>query len=810
MLWRASTYGPYLKRRSFIPHISWHLRLTCRPFALNAAHVATTPTLTRDDEQLPRAISSKLYQTHVGHTRKERNTSANQGGEGSDPEMPPELLSILNGSAAHRVIHNSRARDLILQHLPTSKHVRLCVEEMAASSQPSRAYHLLVLAYESGITLKHSAYHGAVYQLARTQCWRLVPPLVALASRQLGHTTPRLLDWLLRAHIETSYFSQLDQVFATFEREHMRVSRRTFHLVVAGHLRNHDLASARGYLQRMEEAGYPVDSSTHALILGVYRVLGPDKEVGRRAFQALQDIGGRSATHTLNNLMQICLDGHDLPGALDILRLFRSGLEPSTPSPSPSIHGALEDLRPDPATYTMLLNYMARTNDLPRAMQVVEQAHHTGLAPDTGFIAALVRVHFRTQDASLAIAIVGRVCQDTVPYSRFMDLGAATSPRHLPIPSWSSLRPDVLILNELADGLLRSKGLSGFLATMRIMRACGVQPDESTLDIFLSHLRTTERIRPRELFRILQTLRRIGLRPTMKQYHGVLSTIVREERLLVRPGGWGRRLTEPPRLNLASRNSPISKTSTRFHPGGGFQFPTRLRYRRMAEPLLQSLSSRGLRADRATIALRIKHDATVKGDVDQARSLFANMAVAGMHPSVYHYCALMEGYAAARDMPAAVDALKSAQSAGLKPNVVMYTVLITGYARTGQPEKALRAFEEMLESGIRPDHASVDALCSAYFAAGDLVLTRQLLLRLWPHVADMSHVDYQDMSLKKLREAFRMTAGHRSAVTRTQSQPRQRRMLRWKIRRILDAWVPGRSPLRTRSRRPDTKSPPVP
>jgi pentatricopeptide repeat protein len=697
----------------------------------------------------------------------------------------------VNGLSSLRASNEAQARDAFTQHFPHAWHIRKCAEKLAASPYRFRVRQFLMLAHQSGVPFKHNVYEGTVHHLAAAQCWSLILSVVALAKRQSGRTTPRLTDWMLRAYIETSQFGQLDPVFEAIERDTPTIHRRTFQLLITGHLRNHDVESARRYLRKMETAGHAVDASTHVCVLDAYRGLGPDKEVGRRALEALREVSGRFSVHILNNLLQACLDKDDLPGALETLRTFKSS-SPSreTTSPPSTLQSLVDtELDPDAATYTMLLTHMARIQDLSRAMQVIEQAHHAGLKPDTVFIAALIRVHFQTRNASSALAIVGRMCHGAVSYDLFVRLGAAHSPRHLPIHAWTSLRPDAFILNELADGLLNLQGLRGFLAAVRIMHACGIRPNDRTLGLLLSHLRKVERARPRELFQILRRLRHDGFRPTKEQYHHLLAILAQEERLMVRPRGWVRLHQVPPLINSVFKPRYISTTSPTFHPSGGFDFSTRLSFRRLVRPVLHSLASHGVRADRATIALRMKHDATVKEDVRSARSLFASMVAAGMHPNEYHYCALMEGYADAGNMVAAMDMMELARSAGLKPNVVMYTVLITGYARSGSLAKALRTFEEMLEAGVRPDHASVDTLCNAYLAAGDEVLARRLLLRLWPHVADMPDIDHHSMTLNELRDTFRRTNGKHQVSGFGPRSKAQRRMLRWKLRRIMDVWV---------------------
>jgi pentatricopeptide repeat protein len=824
MLGRArASYGPLLQTsRTLLHSTPGASQLICRLFTPTWPRLGAVTAPAHGDNHKGHPRLSPPAPDTAPSTQPHRQSSQKDRGHGSkrkkdiveeNHHLPPELLSILAHPAPHNPWSEARAKALIILHLPSSNHIRRCAEQLAASHHPLRASRLLALAHQAGISLKQNVYECVAYQLAQAQRWRLIPPLTVLGKQQSGRTTARLLNWTVRAHIQTSHYSQLDRVFDCFSHEGIPVSRRTFHLLISGHLRNHDVEAARRYLQKMEESGHPVDSSTHALVMTVYRGLGPDKEVERRALEALQDIGGRSATYTLNSLMQACLDADNLPGALHILGMFnaKTGSHEAVPTPSnvPSegtvsstgsgspATGSSKIVVPDSTTYTMLLNYMAGIADFPRAMQVVEQAHHTGFIVDTGFIAALVRVHFATQRAPSALAIVARICQDSVPYAVFVDLGASSSPRHLPIPSWTSLCPDIHVLNELAEGLLRLRGLNGFLATLRIMRACEIRPDDRTLDILLSHLRRVQRTRPRDLLRVIRALRYVRQRPTMKHYHEILSAIVHEEQLLVKPRGWQILSEGPSQISsnapASRRGNRISQISERFHPGGGFKLSTRLSYRRLVRPIVESLQSRGLRADRATVALRIKHDAVVKGDIQSARSVFASMVAAGMHPNEYHFCALMEGYTSSGDMAAAVEVMNSARTAGIKPNVVMFTVLISGYARKGEPEKAFQTFQDMLECGLRPDHAAVDALCSAYYAVKAFDVARRLLIRLWPHVADMPNMNHHDMTLNELRTAFRATEAQRSfrvVSTRPQGLSKShRRLLRWKLRRLVDIWT---------------------
>ncbi|OBZ79290.1 hypothetical protein A0H81_00887 [Grifola frondosa] len=272
-----------------------------------------------------------------------------------------------------------------------------------------------------------------------------------------------------------------------------------------------------------------------------------------------------------------------------------------------------------------------------------------------------------------------------------------------------------------------------------------------------------------------------------------MAAVVRQERDSVLRRGWAATAAN---LATGHRDEPsrpvheISGTSEYLHPTAGINLPRRLSYRALTQPLLRSLISRRVRSDRATFAIRIRHDAVVKGDIEMANRSFQAMLDCGLHPNQYHFAALMEGYAQAGDMAGAVDLAESAVRMGITVGVKMYTILIAGYARLGEPTHAMRVFHDMVEAGIRPDIAAVDAVASAFFAVGACSVARRVLLQLWPSVAPVPD-EISGASLLELARTFRamdIGSGGRDDSQRFSLSSQERRMLRWKVRKIVHIW----------------------
>lgn len=805
--------------------------LSCTPCVLSnsaTVHAAvpkppSSPNPQRPTQTSQQARASGQNDLNVGATQAVASRKAQSGVKAkqhkgpSDDAPSRELLTLVDGLSTHYAPRRTiEEHPSIVPYIENPDKVRRTATFMAGSDRPHRALRLLTLAKVLGIKPHQNAYENVSHRYAEDERWSMVISVVQLAKRHLQRMSARLLNWKLRAYIETRHYAEVDGTLEEFQQEGLKPSRRTYHLLVSAHLRNHNVVKARQCLQWMHDAGFPVDASTHAQVVSVYRTLGPDEFVANRAFEALRDIGQRSAAVTLNGLIQLCLDAGDTTGALRLFSLFEHPDAPS--SIDPVLSAADEETedhhetpfstrlftatlsksphaQPDTASFTMLIEHMTRLGDLQRALLTLKQMETVGVVPDLRIAAAVVRAQFAGGDAEGAVALVATICvASATPPTPFLRLGAPRKleARHRLIPTIT--RPDAQLFNALLGGVLRLHGLNSMVTILRLMHANKIIPNEGTIEVFLSYVVHNQRPRPRELLRVLRALLSTKARPTLKHYHAIMSAIMREERVVVRGCGWDATAVRFSRKRhrqetVHSSEGRVSTVSRNFHPTAGVRFARKLSYRSLFRPILQKLSATGVRADRATLALRMKHDATIKGDLEGARQRFQDMLAAGMHPNEYHFAALMEGATLAGNMPAALNAFDAARKAGIEPNLVMYTILIAGYARNGEPEPALRLFQRMVKSGLAPDVAVVDALCSAYFTVGAYGVARRTLLQLWPHVKLVPPA-VAEIPLRKLAQIFRSgdasEHGHKPFPKRLSKQ--QQRMLRWKLRKVLAVW----------------------
>ncbi|KAI6005276.1 hypothetical protein F5J12DRAFT_906000 [Pisolithus orientalis] len=593
---------------------------------------------------------------------------------------------------------------------------------MALTTLPCRANSL-------GCRFKHSHFESH---------WSSVPSLVSLARHHCGRTTARLLNWKMRAFIECHRFDQLNYPI-----------RRTFHLLLSAHLRNQDLDAAKGVIRMMENAGFPVDASTHALISTVYRSLGLDTQVHARALDSLPSIDSRTATRVLNNEL----------GAAQYIKYFSLiGVDVSSPFGNniTEILANIIRITPDAATFTMLIDYLANKRCFSQVHSLLPRLVEAGVRPDSGIVASLIRASILNCRDDLAVSLLSSMLHSNVLARALCDLMGVKSVPQPPIDA-----RDV----PLAVHPWSSVVLSGARFIFRVMRARGIMPSPTTIEIFLDCLDRTEHATPRQLIRSPP----YGL--TLRHLHIILRSILRREKYLFHGSGWN---------STASKFSPIREgtsalpqgrillDSHTFNIDRGANSCRQFTYDSWLRPIVISLSRRRVRGDRATIAMRLRHESMLDPSLDTARDVLRHMVDQGMHPNQYHYAALMDGYAKGGNIRVAEQIMRAAKDAGFKPEVVMYTVLIAGYGRQGKPELAMGAFRRMISAGIAPDVPAIDALAHAYFAVGAYKVARRVLLQLWT-------------------AAFRTDRGDRGAQRQSLTK-HQQRLLNCKIRGFQREW----------------------
>ncbi|KAI6132738.1 hypothetical protein EV401DRAFT_2193390 [Pisolithus croceorrhizus] len=542
-------------------------------------------------------------------------------------------------------------------HRETSRQL---AQAMALTTLPCRALSVMIIAHRLGCHFKSNHFESVAYHLSLREHWSSVPLLVSLARHHCGRATARLLNWKMRALIECRRFDQLDYIMTEFIRDNIKPIRRTFHLLLSAHLRNQDLDAAKRVIQMMENAGFSADASTHALICTVYRSLGLDTQVHARALDALHSIDSRMATRVLNSIVQHFLDVGDELGAAQYIEYFGlTGVDVSSPlgnnitkvvgaslpTRHPTCPTNIVRVTPDAATFTMLIDYLASKRHFTQVRNLLTRLAEADVKPDSG-----------------------------VPPIDARDVPLA-----------------VHAFNAILGRAMELRGLSGARFIFRAMRARGITPSSTTIEIFLDYLDRTENATPHQLIRVLRSMSTTISGLTLRHLHIILRSILRREKYLFHGSGCNA---------TASRFSPLRESTSALPQGrilldgdtfnidDGTKSCRQFTYDSSLRPIVLSLSRRAIRGDRATIAMRLRHESMVDPSLDTARDVLRHMVDQGMHPNQYHYVALMDGYAKCGNMRVAEHIMRAARGAGFKPEVVMYTVLITGYGRQGQTVSA--------------------------------------------------------------------------------------------------------------------------
>ncbi|KAF8271442.1 hypothetical protein EI94DRAFT_584347 [Lactarius quietus] len=634
---------------------------------------------------------------------------------------PTDSLNVAGNRASRRIFSDSRK-------------VSRLAQRMISTRYPRGALVVLDTAHRLGCRLGKEVYESVAHRLAEAREWRLISTLALLQKRHLGRCTARLLDWRIRALIEVSQFAHLDRVLRWFEEDGLLPTRRTYHLLLSGHLRNRNIAKAMDVIQLMLKAGFSIDSCTQATVVSAYRTLGSDVGVQTRALDALKDADAMTSTHILNALLQFSIDSRDSErllslachfdfGMFDVCQLPLGGYRPLTREGESAVLSqlirsscqshAVGRIQPDIATYTILLYYIASNGDLLSAQGLLEQLERSDLIPDARFIAALVRLCFVVGRPNAAIGVVSAMCADVHgSQDVFQNIIFPPDPQGtLPLPSVLP-RPTIEILNALALGMSRLRGIDGLQACLRLMHLCLVNPDGHTKALVESHLVNAEGFSSADVGHVSR-----GFSPnehSLSHLARALASSLHFQSGAVKRSGWN----NTPSRKHSLRNRSLSQASAAgksFDPTAGvigvLAQPTS-----HIQPIIQSLADRGVFADRRMFALRIRHEAVTKGDMTSAKGIFQMMLDRGLHPNEYHYAALMEGHAAAGEMAAAEAVMNSAERGGVRPNCVLHTILIVGYARQKNPAGAMRILRHMVAAGVRPDVPAIDAVTSVFFA----------------------------------------------------------------------------------------------
>ncbi|KAH9082130.1 hypothetical protein EDB83DRAFT_2336628 [Lactarius deliciosus] len=755
-----------------------------------------SPSSLRPPHICPSLPTTWLRSFALSHPRLQSVPLPRHRGSPAEPDSPSlkparltkcrhvkDFITISGNRASRRIFSDSRKVSRLAQHMISTRH-------------PRGALLVLVTAHRLGCPLGKEVYESVARRLAEAREWRLISTLALLQKRHLGRHTARLLDWRIRALIEVSQFAHLDRVLGWFEEGGHII------LLLYGHLRNRNIVKAMDVIQQMLEAGFTVDSRTQATVVSAYRTLGPDVGVQIRALDALKGADARTSTHILNALLQFSIDSRDSErllslachfdfGTFDACQLPLGGFRPlhregESAVLSQLIRSSCQShtvgrIPPDIATYTILLHYIASHGDLPSALGLLEQMERSNLVPDDRFIAALVRLYFVVGRPNTAIGVVSATCADVHgSQAVFQDVRLPPEPQGtLPLPRVLP-KPTIEILNALAIGMSRLHGIDGLQACLRLMQLCQVNPDSHTKALLESHLVNAEGLSSADVGHISK-----GFSPNEHSLSHLVQSLASRlhyQFRAVKRSGWNNTPSRKHSLRTRSLSlqAQTSTTGKSFDPTAGV-IGVLVQPTSHIQPIVQSLTDRGVLADRRMFALRIRHEAVTKGDMTGAKGVFQMMLDRGLHPNEYHYAAMMEGHAAAGEMEAAEAVMNSAERGGVRPNCVLHTILIVGYARQKNPAGAMRVLRHMVAAGVRPDVPAIDAITSVFFAIGAYRLARQTLLSLWPSVAPLPR-DLDRASLKVL--VFHLRNLHKGRVIPKKLSERERKVLVGKLEEL--------------------------
>jgi pentatricopeptide repeat protein len=393
---------------------------------------------------------------------------------------------------------------------------------------------------------------------------------------------------------------------------------------------------------------------------------------------------------------------------------------------------------PDATTFAMFIDYFAHLHEFPRCWAIFEHLLATGIPPTPRALASLMRAYFLAGHGGAAVRLLAAMCNPETTLPELFSNVPSPDGHVLPFDASGFGPPTRQIFNCFLRAVLRTNGLPAARTVLRLMQANDVKPDSKTSEIIASHVAKVRRPQPRMLIRMI---RRFSPRFTLQEAHIVLSSTMRFQKFLVHGIGWNVTAAKFSRTRTASAKpfptEFVSGLAPNFDPMAGIALPRRMRHRGTFRAMEQSLADRGIKSDKATIALRIRHESVINSDMDTATEVFRTLLSRGLHPNQYHYSALMEGFANSGDFESALEVMRSAARASFEPNVLMFTILIVGYARRKQPEMALRIFRRMVAAGIKPDVPAIDAVASAFFFIGAYDMCRRVLTSLWQHISPL-------------------------------------------------------------------------
>ena len=603
---------------------------------------------------------------------------------------------------------------------------------------------LLSLAISENSCMKANIYEQVAHMLARRKNWRVLLNVVTLGRKHLGRSTVRLMNWRTRALVEMKCFTDLWTIMEEFSSQGLKPNRRTFSILLEGHLRNHDIHKACRTLKDMEDADLDIDSSTYVIVARAFRGLGANIAVQNRAYKALEIMTASTKSALLDTLVMQCLEVDDMEGALFLLD-----------SHTTKAHQSRDDSGsipwPSARTFVPFLRHCAAFKDKVGLSIILRLMRKNAIIPNVELTASLIYALYAMGLKKSALAVLSGILKGSSGEIDVMD----QSNSNADLLSHFKCAPTIDIFNAWIKASVDFEGYENIQDIFHVMNAVGITPDVATSSYFFKSLEKYGKLEPIQLarlWRILKDFANLQTQLPPPLLHQLIASILRHLAQNVKKRSWNISAFQyrhvrrrPPNVSVPCKLSA--------DPLAGLASQNRM-FKTVLGSGLQSLSDRGVKPDRAIIAMRMRYDAVINLDIESALSTFDQMLELGMLPTAYHYAALIEGYAKLGDMDAAEDILQKASANGIRANVVMHTILIVGYAQLGKPDCAFRAFEEMIQHGVKADFAALDAVTSAFYIVGDFSRARQILVELWPLVAPFPNVLHR-ASLKELVHAMR-------------------------------------------------------
>jgi len=121
-------------------------------------------------------------------------------------------------------------------------------------------------------------------------------------------------------------------------------------------------------------------------------------------------------------------------------------------------------------------------------------------------------------------------------------------------------------------------------------------------------------------------------------------------------------------------------------------------------------------------------DALVRGNrLQQAQTLFKEMALQNVLPDLITYSILIKGYAAGGDLETAITLLGQMQRCGIAPDAVLFNSILHGCAQSQRRTLTEHVLADMEAAGIAPSNFTLSILVKLYGRCGDLKAAMEVI-----------------------------------------------------------------------------------